>query len=197
MDRITSSTQRLSRSAWNDLMDMRNAWKLSSAYGKASRSQFFVMPTDLVAVSNNTADILYTGYILELGDIVLDDCDDEYPPLIVGSKPTLHCRQFAVLIEPCSAKGYATRPIVYAQTSGICVAKVNLDATWGHYHRRAYPIKDSYYLQSGWAGPAEIVWPQRGQDHPSGTGVQKCVVRLNTQTARRVLDNCGTAVMVD
>jgi len=149
-----------------DLLKMRDWWKRTHAFGGATQPKELYQITDLVKVGNDTADALSRGDVLEIDGtrlLSVANLDSTRPPWLVGVKPTKGNVLIAVLLEPCRAKVDDKRTIVPAQMSGVCVVNVNVTATW---HRRAYPVKDSYVLTSGLFGPVEIL------SEPDGTGEQ-------------------------
>ena len=171
-DFLNDIRQRPRLGAWNSVMDMLSWWKRSFANGRPFNPQHYARPTNTVKLFNDTADDVGRYKTMEIGSAILDYMEDTHEPWFLGLKPTLNPRQVAVLWTECAAKSGSNRSVAIAQTSGQCMAYVNIDATYGAYHRRARPTKDSYVLQSDWAGPMEIV------ARPSGTGEQLCCVRM-------------------
>lgn len=72
--------------------------------------------------------------------------------------------RYGIALETLPTSGHGM-----VQISGVCMAKVNVAQT---YHTHAFPFYTNSYLQSGYAGVAEILSPI------TGTGEQECIVRL-------------------
>jgi hypothetical protein len=145
--------------------------------------------TDMIILRNSSADARRAGDILELGSL-LSPTLDPLRPWLDGVTPTVHPRQVAVLLAAAS-KYTSSAPSLSATATdpssvpcimaGVVQAYVNVTDT---KHRRAYPVKDGYVLQSGFCGPAELIYK------PASTGEQKCLVRLSTPNAVQLLVLC-------
>lgn len=153
---------------------MYNWWKRTQSRGGAPARQY-TMPTNEIKVKNESGADRAAGEILEIGDKLIDTLT-RFHPWCSGDTPTIRPYHIGVLPVPLPSEKLGV-----LQVDGICLAKIDIDATWGQYHPRAYPLKDTYVLQSGFAGPIERLWPPIGTAHPEGTGEQMCLVRLNTQ----------------
>ena len=171
-----SASDKIPYSVWKDLVDMRTWWKRTFAFGAPGTGvNPFTRATDIVKVSNDTAATLLAGRVLQLENELLCDDDENpqvIPPWFKGVKPTHPGARFAVLLFACQAK-YADIPqLALAQTSGICVARVNIvnDA-----HDRAGPTVDQHYLTSSLTGPVQIL------HKPDGTGEKNCIVNLSNR----------------
>lgn len=154
--RPTSPTDRIPLTLMNDLVDMRNWWKRTHAFGGPTAPPHGTLQHTIVMVGNDTATALERGEVLALDETLTgsDYWAYTWPSRLKGVKPTLGNVDIAVLLEPCPAKSGTTIAMASAQLSGLCMVKVNVGAKW---HRRARPVADSHVLTSGLFGPCEML----------------------------------------
>jgi hypothetical protein len=149
---------------WNNMIDAGQAWsdgRLSSNAPPPNRPR----QTDTIKVKNFTEDPRARGEILKISGKAIETISEENIWLL-GVDPTADC-DFGILKNPA-----LVGEVVSLQVSGCCVAKVNVTDLG---HRRAYAIDDTFVLQSGDAGPIEILYATDEGE----TGVQDCVVRFS------------------
>lgn len=127
---------------------------------------------NLVIVRNATAAVRAQFDVVELGSW-----------LFAGGNPARNdagfsaitpadvTRPLAVLLQPLACGGSGA--LGPAQISGVTKARVNVSSV---LHPRAYPVANSHELQSGFAGPAQLLYVP-------GTGSQLCVVVLDGGSA--------------
>jgi len=154
--RPTSTTDRISLSLMNDLVDVRNWWKKTYAFGAPTSPTQGTLQHSIILIGNDTATALERGHVLELDETLTGSDYWEYtwPSRIKGKQPPDGHVNIAVLLEPCPAKSGTTIAMATAQLSGVCMVKVNVGATW---HRRARPVAGSHVLTSGLFGPCEML----------------------------------------
>lgn len=140
----------------NDLVDMRDWWKRTFAFGGPTRTTLFTVPHTIIRIANDTATALVRGNVLQLDSTLTgsDYWESTWPPILNGVLPTRGNKNIAVLCEAAPAKVGTTKAVAVAQLGGIALVKVNVGATW---HRRARPTASSHVLTSGLFGPCEIL----------------------------------------
>lgn len=139
--------------------------------------------TDLIRIKNDSGDSRRRYEVLAINglyDSYQDVAEIPFDKLSVKgeSPPGGYCK-IAVLLQYAAAG----EP-VEAQVSGECPALVNIV---NKQHRRAFPKKDTHVLESGFCGPAEILW------RPDDTGEQLCAVRLGAGQSVKLLVKCDTS----
>lgn len=178
---ITGQPLRRRRASEENLIDESVQYYLSHLRGSASRSpDTWPIPGHKVTVKNSTVANREEGDILELDDKLIDTLTAE-EIWLDGVKPSGDSmQQYGVLLDALPDENIEEDIL---QLTGVCLAKINIDATWGQYHPRAKPVKDSCVMVSGFAGPVERIWPPVGTAHPEGTGEQVCVVLLHSHNS--------------
>ncbi len=154
--RPTSTNDKIPLALWNDVIDMRNWWKRTFAFGAPTSPTQFTVPTSTIRIANDTATALVRGNVLQLDETLTgaDYWEATWPPILNGVAPTRGNASIAVLNEPCPAKSGTNKALAVAQRTGLALVKVNVGATW---HRRARPTASSHILTSGLFGPCEIL----------------------------------------
>ena len=170
---------------WNAMVDMLYWWKRTYGTGNLRTFDPKDNPTAIIRLSNETADSLNKGDILELDTNQLATIDAEWPPAFKGKKPTGASIQFGILLDGMPAKAGSNVWMVRCQMAGLCIATINVQATW---HRRAYPVKDAYQFKSGLFGPVEIL------SAPASTGNQACLVSVGHASNRGVFAKTTTSI---
>ncbi len=143
-------------SAWNDLLDMRDAWRRSGtgfnvAPGEATSGEC------VIEVKNDTGEDLNRFACVGLNDVTVAPSDnaDEFIErhVIIASTPsTQHATKFAILQEAIPA-GEIGRAVICGKT----IAIVNVvDET----HQYAAPEAGTYRLKSARTGPCRIVYAE-------------------------------------
>ena len=139
-------------------------WLRTSELGRPARRLPIVNTTDVIKVQNLTSNPRSLGDVLEVGDSLLNRTD-RLNLAFQGNTPN-NGERFAILRDPAN-----TDETVTAQIAGIAQARINvLDQD----HTCATPKKGEHELQSSDFGPFRIWWK------PSGTGIQDCIVLLDS-----------------
>jgi hypothetical protein len=162
-----------SAAAWNRHEDVSEWYHRNKARGEGSDAPFYLTPSDVVQVRNDSGADRRPGEVLECkeDDPLLTD-----PPGVIdpenlwfkGATPT-GLRAFGVLLFP--AKHDATesnRGVTPLQVSGVCKALVNITSAT---HRFAKVSSGSFVLQSAFEGPVRILGKSA-----AGTGEKECCV---------------------
>ena len=140
----------------NDLVDMRNWWKRTHAFGGPTAPTHGTLQHTIIMVGNDTSTALERGHVLEL-DATLTGSDYwayTWPSRLKGVKPTGSDVNVCVLLEPCPAKSGTTIAMANGQVSGVCMAQVDVAAITD---TRAHPVADSHVLASGTSGVFTIL----------------------------------------
>lgn len=143
-------------SLMSDLVDMRNWWKRTHAFGGPTAPPHGTLQHTIVMVGNDTATALERGHVLELDETLTgsDYWAYTWPSRLKGVKPTGSDVNVCVLLEPCPAKSGTTIAMANGQVSGVCMAKVDVAAITD---TRAHPVADSHVLASGTSGVFTIL----------------------------------------
>lgn len=163
-DRATPGREmKIHAATWNDILDSKDDYLRRKKRGKGRKAEPLPIPTDCIKVKNITGSDCTEGQVLELGTFLLTAPPKKTHPWFNADTVSHNGgKSYCLLKEPIKSD-----KIGVAQVSGVCIAKVDIQATTDRY---AYVVNSSLNLKSGEAGQFKLIGPV------TTTGVQTAVV---------------------
>lgn len=134
----------------NNLVDMVDWWK-RTVRGDPKRALPVPIPTDVIKVKNVSGVDRSAGQVLELGTHLWTDVDRRNIGFRADTVSHTSGRSYCILPRPIPSN-----EIDDAHIAGVCVAKVDIQATTDRY---AYVTVSSNILKSGEAGQFKLLGP--------------------------------------
>lgn len=147
---------------WNRLLECLADYEKNKRKPKRNKDEPLPIPTDCIKVKNISGADRSEGQVLELGTFLLTTVKKTNPWFNADTVSHNGGKSYCLLKEPIKSNKFGI-----AQVSGVCVAKVDIQATTDRY---AYVVNSSLNLKSGEAGQFKLIGPC------TSTGVQTAVV---------------------
>jgi hypothetical protein len=144
----------LKDSTWRDIVRVKEDYLRKHRLGVAGQGRAYVPPTDVVQVKNSAGGQVNQGYVVQIGNSLLDDPGDPGNQWFNATYPTDPWeRVWGIALEPIQEDEIGS-----CQLSGVCLAQVWVTDT---AHRFAWVTHDEspFLLRSGFAGQYELLMP--------------------------------------